>query len=112
MRRRFICAPALALLLVATGCGRLVVDHVVTGRPAAPHTGPVAVIMETDPPPANFAEIALVRAHGSGTKANLQTVIEGLQEEARKVGANAVVRVRIDQGSGSVSAIGTAGTAW
>lgn len=99
---------ALSFVLLV-GCGRLVVDHVVTGAPGPAYGGPVRVAMETDPVPPTFQEVALVRARGVGNQANLQAVLGGLQEEARRVGANAVVRVRIDQGSGSVSAIGTAG---
>lgn len=99
---------ALSFVLLV-GCGRLVADHVVTGAPAPNHGGPVSVAMESDPVPPTFQEIALVRARGEGNHANLQAVLTGLQNEARLVGANALVRVRIDQGSGSISAIGTAG---
>ena len=67
--------------------------------------------MEGDAVPPNFVEVGLVRARGEGNKANLEAVLRGLQDEARLMGANAVVRVRIDQGSRSVAAIGTAGIA-
>jgi hypothetical protein len=99
----------LVLALLAAGCGRLTSDHVATGLPGAAHGGAVRVMMETEGVPAGFEEIALVRAQGVGNRANLESVIGGLQDEARLVGANAVVRVRIDQGSNGVSAIGTAG---
>jgi hypothetical protein len=102
---------AAAILLALTlGCGRIVADHVVTGTPmAARYGGPVQVVMENQPVPPMFTEVALVRARGEGNRANLESVLGALQEEARLVGANAVVRVRIDQGAGSVSALGTAG---
>jgi hypothetical protein len=102
-------ALLITMLLVATSCGSVVADHAVTGRSGAPHAGPVQIVMDTAPVPGGFTEIALVRARGNGNRANLESVIEGLKTEARLVGANAVVRVRIDQGSGNVSAIGTAG---
>ncbi len=95
--------------LSIVGCGRLVAEHVVTGTPSSPSNGPVRIVMETDTPPAEFREIAIVRARGEGNRANLESVLEALQEEARLIGGNAVVRVRIDQGHGSISAIGTAG---
>jgi hypothetical protein len=98
-----------AALWLLTGCGSLNLDHVVTGMPVAPHAGPVRVMMEAEPVPPDFQEIAIVRARGVGNQANLQAVVGGLQREASSLGGNAVVRVRIDQGAGSISAIGTAG---
>lgn len=106
LRRRFI---VLAFAWLAA-CGHLDVDHVVTGAPPTGRDeGPVRILMESDAVPPGFREIGLVRARGSGNQANLEAVIAGPQNEARSIGANAVVRVRIDQGSGSVAAIGTAG---
>lgn len=109
MKERTFAVVIVVAWTLLVGCGRLVVDHVVTGAPASPYAGPVRVVMETEAVPPGFQEIALVRARGEGNRANLESVMIGLQDEARQVGANAVVRVRIDQGSGSVSAIGMAG---
>lgn len=109
-RSSIVLATLLALAAVLAACGSLRTDHVVTGAPSGPRHGPVRVLMETDTVPPTFQEIGLVRARGEGNRANLESVITGLQDEAREIGANAVVRVRIDQGSGSVSAVGTAGT--
>ena len=91
-----------------TGCGFLRTEHVMTGATHDLYGGAVDVMMENEPPPAEFEEIALVRAFGGGNRANLASVIDGLRTEARLVGANAVIRVRIDQGSSGMAALGVA----
>jgi hypothetical protein len=106
MMRRTWLALALALPLLA--CGRLTTEHVVTGVDRGASGGPVGIVMENEPPPPQFEEVALVRAFGEGNRANLSSVIEGLQREARLVGANAVIRVRIDQGGTGMSGLGVA----
>lgn len=95
-------------LMVATGCGSIRSDHVVTGVPRAASHGRVQVVMENAPEPPHFEEIGIVRAQGYGNQANLEAVLGLLQTEAAEIGANAVIRVRIDQGQGAIAAIGTA----
>jgi hypothetical protein len=106
MTRRLTIVALAALL--AAACGSLTTEHVITGAQYAPHGGGVDIVMENEPPPPAFEEIALVRAFGNGNRGDLQSVIDGLREEARLVGANAVIRVRIDQGSSGMAGLGVA----
>lgn len=96
------------LMLALGGCGSLATEHVITGATYGPTAGQVRVFMENEPPPPSFEEVALVRAFGAGNRATLASVIEGLRAEAQEVGANAVIRVRIDQGSSGMAALGVA----
>lgn len=97
-------------LTALLGCnvGSVRSDHVVTGVPRAPGHGRVQVVMENAPEPPHFEELGIVRAQGYGSQANLEAVLGLLQTEASEIGANAVIRVRIDQGNGAIAAIGTA----
>lgn len=91
-----------------SACGGMTHDHVVTGRLGAAYGGPVQVVMDSSPEPAIAEEIGMVRAIGWGNQANLGSVVEGLRAEAAMVGADGVIRVRIDQGQNTVSAVGVA----
>lgn len=102
---RFVTILCLGLSLA--GCGRLISDRAVTGRAYPAHHGAVRLFLENDPQPSNCEEIAIVRAVGTGSEATLESVFDGLRKEAQSVGANAVVRVRIDHGAG-VAGIGVA----
>ncbi len=104
-----IWARCFILAIALVGCGRLRHDHAVSGGLGRPHTRNVRIVMDTSPEPPVQVEIGIVRAIGEGNRANLESVIEGLQLEAQEVGADAVVRVRIDQGANSVSGVGVAG---
>jgi hypothetical protein len=102
---RFVAVLLLGLSLV--GCGQVVSDRAVTGRPLPAHHGAVRLFLESDQQPTGYTEIAIVRAIGTGSEANLESVFEGLRKEAQAVGANAVIRVRVDHGAG-VAGIGVA----
>lgn len=105
MRRASMGAAVVALAL---GCGGLRHDHALTGVPRSPHGSAVEVVMESSPEPPVAEEIGIVRAIGWGNRANLGAVVEGLQLEAAEIGADAVIRVRIDQGQDNVSGVGVA----
>ena len=92
-------------------CGTIENHHVVTGALAAPYQGQIRIAMENAPVPDDFIEIAIVQSVGTGIKAKLEYVIEGLKDEARRLGANSVMRIRVDQGSNSATAVGVAGNA-
>lgn len=104
---RTVCLLLASAALV--GCGTVTTHHVLSGPPAAPHQGPVAIAMEGAPVPAELEEVAIVQAVGNGEMADLPHVIDGLKAEARSLGCTHVVRVRIDQGSGMASGSGVAG---
>lgn len=97
----------LSVVVTLAACGGLHRDHVVTGTIGA-WRGPIDIVMESAPQPAVAAEVGMVRAMGWGNQANLTAVIDGLRAEAALLGANAVIRVRIDQGTTNVSAVGMA----
>ncbi len=96
-------------VLALSGCGRVQNHHVLTGAPRAASAGDVRVLMENAPVPEGFVEVAIVQSVGSGFKAELAPVISGLKEQAQKLGCNAVVRVRVDQGASLATAVGVAG---
>ena len=100
------------LLFAALACtppNTLRSEHVLTGasRPAA-WSGEVKVVMDGAPLPREFDEVAIVNASGSAAQATLPDIIGALQNEARGLGCNAVIRVRYDRGSGTASATGVA----
>jgi hypothetical protein len=99
-----------ALLLIASlasGCGTTAVQRYLLGPPGPPHARPVRTILEGDPvPPAQ--PVALVHAIGRGLNADLPHVIEGLRDEARRLGCDAVVQVRIARGAATTTAVGFA----
>ena len=99
-----------ALLLIASltlGCGTTMVQRHLLGPPGPPHARAVRTILEGDPvPPAQ--PVALVHAIGRGLNADLPHVIEGLRDEARRLGCDAVVQVRIARGAATTTAVGFA----
>jgi len=66
----------------------------------------VEVFLEGAPLPSHYDEVAMVQAHGNG--ANVSTLLPALQAEAAALGCNAVILVRVDQGSSHASATGVA----
>jgi hypothetical protein len=99
---------ALVVGALALACGSLDVHRVVTGPVGPPSGAPVSVYLDTQPPPTAFQEVAIVQAVGRGNRAHLAALLEGLKQEAASMGCDAVIRVRVDQGSSTASAIGVA----
>lgn len=100
----------LALSLGLSACQvPMKLSHVVTGQPEAPHGGPVRVVMESEAPPKDFREIAIVQATTYGAEADLAHVVRGLQARAAQLGCTVIVRVHIDQGNGMASGNGVCG---
>ena len=103
-------ALALATLL-GTSCAYVVnpsTEHVVTDVLRPPFSGDVRVSMEGAPLTSDYDEVAIVTATGWNTGATLEAVIAALQDETRKVGGNAVIRVRYDRGAYNATATGVA----
>ncbi len=107
--RRLAIGCSVGALFGLASCGSTTTHHVLTGNPSAPRSGNVRIVMESAEVPSGIEEVAIVQAVGQGTEADLEHVIEGLKEEARALGCDVVVRVRIDQGSGTAAASGVAG---
>jgi len=95
-------------LAIAASCAHPMGEHALTGAPRQPFTGDVKVIVDGAALDFPYEEVAIVSATGSGRDAALPQIIAELQTETRKVGGNAVIRVRYDRGSDSASAIGVA----
>ncbi len=98
----------LAILVLASACSEVRTHHVVTGRPSAPRSGPIVTVMQGSPVPFAYQEVAIVQAVGTGDDADLEHVVGGLQKEAGALGADAVINIEIDQGSGQASGTGIA----
>lgn len=100
----------LALLSVLPACGRLKNHHVLTGKPHAPLlSGQVRIVMEGAPAPEGFEEVAILQTVGSGRKAALGPLVEGMKKKALELGCNAIIRIRVDQGVQHATAVGVAG---
>jgi hypothetical protein len=99
-----------ALLLLASlslGCGTTSVQRHLLGPPGVAHSRPVRTILEGDPvPPAQ--PVALVQAIGRGLNADLPHLIEGLRQEAQRLGCDAIVQLRIARGTSTATAVGFA----
>jgi hypothetical protein len=107
MRKRLL---LLAVAAAAACAAPPLREHVLTGtaRPAA-WPGEVKILMEGAPVEGKYEEVAIVSATGGGTNASLPAVIGALQDEARELGCNGVIRVRYDRGSlSNASATGVA----
>lgn len=103
---------AALLLVLLAACGETKTHHVVTGPPGPPYYGGVTVVLEGQPLPPTFVEVAIVQAVGRGDHADLEHVIQGLRWEAGRLGCDVVIHVRIDQGGATASANGIAGRTW
>lgn len=96
------------LLLGTIACGHTE-THAVQLRPsnAASSSGrPVEIYMVGQQPAQAFVDMALVQAIGSGTNANVESVVAALRKRAEGMGCDAVVRVTIDRGVTRVHAAG------
>ena len=102
--KRIILLSVLSLFTAA--CGTTRTSRVVTGKESAPYSGEVKILMDGTPVPEGMQEVALVQAIGHGFHADLEHVIQGLRAEAATLGCDAVVRVKVDQGSTQASANG------
>lgn len=96
-----------ALLLPA--CKRPASSHgfrVITGERSAPFDGPVAVYGVGQGHPEPYAEVAIVRVSSSRKPAD--ELVAMLKHQARQVGANAIIEMRINNGREHSSAAGVA----
>lgn len=101
-----LAAALFSLAVLLAGCGTVQVSRVLTGPPGAPYSGPVAVVMEGGPPPPQYVEVAILQGIGYGSQADMANVVTALQAEAQRLGCDAVIRVRVDQGYSQASGTG------
>lgn len=102
---RFALILVLASAALATGCHRTFLEssHVLTGPPQQPNApSQVVVYMEGQQPPPGYREIAIVEGRGNH-RAGMPGVVERLKEDAARLGGNALINVRIDQGGTLIS---------
>jgi hypothetical protein len=92
-------SAAVALGLLAAGCGHTEVHQAMLRPPEAPSGRPVELYMGDQPlPPRPYYEIAIVQAIGHGDEAHPETVARALTDKAARLGCDAVVRAFIDVG--------------
>lgn len=100
---RFRFAFALLAALSTSACTYLESSHVLTGPPQAPNSpSQVAIYMEGQEAPPGYREIAIVEGRGNDN-AGMPGVLERLKEDGARLGANALINVRIDQGGSIIS---------
>jgi hypothetical protein len=108
MRIRAELVVSLLLAGIVAGCSYTETHRVVTGVPGPPRSGDVEIVLESAPAPPGLTEVAIVQTVGHGENARLEDLVAGLKTEARRLGCDVVVRVRIDQGTATASASGIA----
>jgi hypothetical protein len=101
MRSRWLVVAA--SLSAACGVGTRTY-RVLVGTTSAPHQGRIALFLNGARAPDAFEEVAVVQAVGG----DMERVVTALQREAAQLGCDAIVNVRIDQGSSLTSATGMA----
>ena len=100
---------ALALILLLSACRQQQAAsgiRVMTGKRSAAYKGPVAVYLGGQSYPEPYEEVAIIRF--GAARLPQDRLVSGLMAEARKVGANAVIQVRLDWGKEHSSASGIA----
>jgi hypothetical protein len=109
MRAHFTSRALVVLAAISSlvGCGSMVTYRWPLSQPA-PQNGRPLVYFEGSLPSAGIQELEMVEAVGAGTHANLDDVINAMQDEAQAYGANAIVRVRVDCGHGTCHGYGVA----
>ncbi len=95
------------LVALLAGCGATSVQHHLLGRPGVARSGPVRVFLDDAPLPPSMP-VALVVATGRGTEADLGHVVEVMRADARVLGCDALVNLRVARGSSVVTAAGFA----
>ena len=95
---------SIAAIFALAGCGHAEA-HFAPFAPARPPTSHVE-IHTTTLPAAPFAEQGLVQVLAWGNATDERTMIAALEQEAKRRGCDAVVRVRLDEGAGEAQAIG------
>lgn len=103
--KKFLIVAAFACSVA--GCVRVESSHVLTGAPMAPVTGGCRIVMEGQQAEPGYTEVAIVEGRGNA-RAGMSGVMAKLQEDASRLGANALINVRVDQGASIVSVTGVA----
>jgi hypothetical protein len=94
MRRLAVAFAALG----AVGCGHLEVHELLLRPPEPPAPRPAALYFVGRTPDRPYYDVALLQVVGYGDDANMEDVARALAVRAARLGCDAVVRVRIDQG--------------
>lgn len=103
MRSSLVC---LGVVFAITGCAYRHAEHVLTGNVASTHTSQVILVAHGQPRPSQFEEIAIVYAVGHHLSA--ASVSKLIADQARAVGANVIIDVRIVRGADYAGATGVA----
>ncbi len=89
---RALAVPVVALALAACGGGGLQVTHVLTGPPLPARADEARVaVYFNEAPNRPYREVAQIRVRATGADATLQQVASAAAEDARELGADAVI---------------------
>ncbi len=88
--RRILLGLGLAALVVSTGCLEGTAHRTGAYLPAKPQYAPIDVFYDAEPPVA-WAEVGLVAGKGTGVNAYGDDVIAVVKDQARSLGADAVI---------------------
>jgi hypothetical protein len=91
MKARLIC-PA-ALLLALSGCATSNTSRYLMAKPLPPYSGPIAVLLPGQPPPASFNEIAILQALRFEGE-DVRYVTARLVKEAAAIGCDTIINFR------------------
>lgn len=92
----------LGMVGALAGCVHIESTHVLTGAPQAPSNADVRITMEGQDPPDGYREIAILEGRGNA-RAGMPGVLNQLKADAQRLGANALINVRVDQGGSVIS---------
>jgi hypothetical protein len=95
---------SVGLVSLLGGCGHLEthrVDFAAAARPPGE-----AHLFVSALPTRPYAEVGLVQAIGYGGESTAPSVLRGLQREGKKMGCDAIVKVRVDVGQTAAHASG------
>ena len=103
----FLGAVGLVGLLLAGGCGLLPSSHFLLVPRSPPyHSGDVRIIRGGRAAP-GYLEVGIVEARAAKTLGD-EKLLERLKNEARAIGADTLIQVRIDRGDTAIAATGVA----
>ena len=99
----------LAVALVALGgmgCGHVELHELVMRAPEPPASRPAAIYFAGRMPDRPYYDVALLQAVGYGDDANMEDVARALALRGARLGCDAIVKVRVDQGWARAHAFG------
>lgn len=98
------------LALGPSACASVSSSQYLTSVPRPPSGAEPIVVLEGSAEPPGLQEIAILQAKCEGGGCEMPMVLSRLRQDAARIGATHVVRVRIDTGATQIVAHGVAAT--